>query len=427
MDLRELNYILIPRPGETSERWENSRAARALRPMAWLWTSLTPEGVALTIVTLVVGLAGVDLRFSHIYMVFCGLAGLLGVALLLRPLARLKGVTLEVEHPGRVTAGEPIRFTLVVRNTGERAIYGVRVRGPFLPWDGSWDGALPSLPHLAPGETTRLQAVARFDCRGERFLGRFSIASVRPLGLVSGPRVRSEPIRIVVLPRVPELCELPWPSSLSYQRGGLLQASASGESWELLGLRDYRPGDRPRDIHARSWARLGRPVVREFRQEFYRRAAVLLHPQASRVSRTVVDAAVELCAGVARQIVSKEALVDVLVASEPPRETVLGCHLRQIEEALDLLATVETSSKAPQTSPMALLEPRWDQLSAVYLVLLGWDEARQRLVEELRGRGLVVQAWLVSDERPGRLTAATAAGVQALHPRVLKSAPAEVL
>ena len=427
MDLRELNYILIPRPGESVERWEGSRVAQLLRPLGWLWTSLSPEGVTLLIVTLLVGLAGVDLRFSHIYMVFCGLAGLLAAALALRPLARLRDVQLEVEHTGHVTAGQPIRFTLVIRNGGARSVYGVRVRGPFLPWDGSWVGPLPPLPHLGPGETARLQAVARFECRGERLVGRFAVASVRPLGLAMGPRISSEPVRIVVLPRVPELVELPWPSSLSYQRGGLLQASASGESWDLLGLRDYRPGDRPRDIHSRSWARLGRPVVREFRQEFYRRAAVLLHPQATKVGRAVVDAAVELCAGVAQQVVTKEALVDVLVASDPPMQTTLGCHLRQVEEALELLATVEATRATPGVAPMALLEPSRDQLSAVYLILLGWDDTRRQLVAELQGRGLVVQAWLVSEERPARLTEATAAGVRVLHPRVLAAAPAEVL
>ena len=54
INLKKLNYILIPRPGEAVERWETSRVARLLRPLGWIWTSLSPEGVTLLVVTLLV-------------------------------------------------------------------------------------------------------------------------------------------------------------------------------------------------------------------------------------------------------------------------------------------------------------------------------------------------------------------------------------
>ena len=49
-----------------------------------------------------------------------------------------------------------------------------------------------------------------------------------------------------------------------------------GESEEFVALRDYRAGDPMRRIHWQSWARVGRPVVREYQDEFFVRHALVL-------------------------------------------------------------------------------------------------------------------------------------------------------
>ncbi len=414
MDLRELNYILIPRPGEAVERWEQGRLVRSLAPLLRVTGRLTPEGFVLLIATLLVGLAGVDVRFSAIYMLFCAMAGLLLAGWLARPLARSTGLRVSLRHPERVSAGQPLHLTVVLRNEGERSLWALRVLGPFLPWDGSWLSPPASIPRLDPGEERLVEVVLRLECRGERTLGRFRVGSVRPLGLFLGPPVRSELLRVVVVPPVAPLAPLPIPSELTYQPGGFLQASRAGESFELLGLRDYRPGDRPRDLHWRSWARLGRPVVREFRQEYYKRAAVLLHSQARGVPRTCFDAGAALAAGITQRLAQDEALVDLLLLSDPPREAVLGCHTRRFEEALDLLASVTPSRSAPRVDALTLLGPHLERLSAVYLLLYDWDAERAALVAELQARGLSLEVCAVAEGR--RAERLRAAGLRVLSP-----------
>jgi len=46
---------------------------------------------------------------------------------------------------------------------------------------------------------------------------------------------------------------------------------ANGDATDLLGVRPYRPGDPVRDLHARSWARHGSPMVREYQESYFTR------------------------------------------------------------------------------------------------------------------------------------------------------------
>ena len=281
MDLRELNYILIPKSSEGIDDFLDSRTGRLLGPLVRLIQAGTTEGQVLLVVTLVAGAAGVDVTFSNLYLVFCGLAGLLAAAVLCRGFARVDDLELTIEHPPRVAAGQSLAFTAVVRNGADVPRYALRVRGPFLPWDGTWLRRRPSVPVLEPGETVRLELAARLDVRGERYVGRFWGASVRPLGLAAGPRVYSQRVRVTVVPRVFPVSGLPSPPTVDEppeERGRSLH---TGESFELLGVRPYRVGDRIRDLHARSWARLGQPMVREYRRATRRRVLVLLHAQAA--------------------------------------------------------------------------------------------------------------------------------------------------
>jgi len=57
---------------------------------------------------------------------------------------------------------------------------------------------------------------------------------------------------------------------------GVALASNVGQSEEFVSLRDYRRGDPLRHIHWRSWAKAGKPVVKEFEDEFFVRHALVL-------------------------------------------------------------------------------------------------------------------------------------------------------
>ncbi len=418
MDLRELNYILIPKSSESVDNFLESRAGRLLKPLVGLAQSSTVEGQVLLVVTLVTGAAGVDVTFSNLYLVFCGLAGLIVAALVCRPFARLDGLDVRIEHPPRVAAGQPLSFTAVLRNDADVPRYALRVRGPFLPWDGTWRVRRPSVAVLEPGRTARVELVAQLDVRGERYVGRFWGCSVRPLGLAAGERVYSERVRVTVVPRVFPLSGLAAPPAIDEppeERGRSLH---TGESFELLGVRPYRAGDRIRDLHARSWARLGQPMVREYRRATRRRVLVLLHTEARSPQREVFDAAVDLTASLVAWVLEQEAAADLLVAGERSLEMRVGEEGLALEAALDALAPVSASVAPVDAS--ALLGGRLDHVGAALFVFAGWDAERASILARARAATRHVRAF-VATHRKSEAAAARALGVRHIGPSDLSS------
>src|SRR5690606_26014556 len=116
-----------------------------------------------------------------------------------------------------------------------------------------------------------------------------------------------------------------------------------------------RPGDAVRDLHARSWARTGVPVVREYQQEYFTRVGVVLDTDIEDAER--LEAAVELAAGVIAHLSRGEALVDVLVVGDRVHELLVGRSLGYLDQALELLATVERGPRFRADDLLRQLHP----------------------------------------------------------------------
>ncbi len=97
-----------------------------------------------------------------------------------------------------------------------------------------------------------------------------------PFGLLNSGRVFAAPQRLIVFPAFTPLSALGIPTGRRHHPGGVALASHLGDSFEFLGNREYRDGDNPRDIDWRATARLQTPIVREYREEYFLRVAVVL-------------------------------------------------------------------------------------------------------------------------------------------------------
>lgn len=417
MNLRELNYILIP---DSTERIETFNQRGLGRFIWWLATplhALTREGQLLAVATLISAAAGIDVRFSHLYLIFCGLFGLLVAAFATRRFARVDGLALRIEHPRRVAAGEELIFTAVLRNTGDTPLYAIRVHGPFLPWDGTWVKRRPSVPHLPPGGEARVELSVRFLVRGERYVGRFYAASIRPLGLMMGDRRASEPVRVMVVPPVVPVSG-PRPPAVAAPPAGRARNQHAGESFELLGVRPYRRGDRIRDLHARSWARLGEPMVREYRTAMQQRVRVALFGAMRKTQRESFDGAASLAVSIVAWAARHETRVELVVATESPGAVTVGPDASAFERALDLLATAEAG--APQDA-QARIGANLAPGEPVYLVMADWSDDQANLIGGLRSRNPWVKPLLVSND-PAVREAAMAAGATVLDPEGVSGA-----
>jgi len=406
VNLRQLNYILIRGDARNWERWARHPLARMLRPLVAPLLVLTEEGYAVLVLAMLAGAAGMDVQFSNLYLLFCGLIGLLVAAWVGRVVfARPGALQVALHHPPRVAVGAPVAFTLELVNPGPRALFALRAWGPFLSWDGKWVDRRPAVPRLAAGETVKVEASARFLARGHHWVGRFQVASTHPLGLAVGRKLATEAAQLVVVPRTVRLRHLA-PPPLVPDDLGEARGVTSGADYELAGLRPYRPGDRIRDLHAFSWARLGEPMVRTFRHTARRKAVVVLHTAAPRVDEAAFEAAVTFAASLVRWAIEHGAATTLLVAGDPLWEVRVGPQGAPETAALDILAAVQPCTTAAREATGRIAQLRAGHIP-IYFVFCAFGP-------HVVGPGPGVQSWVAGD-RASR-TAAQAAGIPVLSP-----------
>jgi uncharacterized protein (DUF58 family) len=396
-DLERLNHVLIPATKSERDRYRNSRLARRARPLVWMITRLTREG---RVVLASVGLAAIfaiDVGRTETHLLVFALASLLLASVLLAPAYRLDGVSVDVRCPRRVTVGEEIALTLSFRNDGPAEHRYVRVERPLLPWDGKWRGAQPTLARLPAGGTASAVVHARFVARGEHHIDPLSAAALLPLWLAQGRSVRTPGARFVVVPKIARVTSFAIGRNPRHQLGGAASAARTGDATDLLGVRPYRPGDPVRDLNARSWARHGAPMVREYQEEHLSRIGLVVDTDVSVAGDDALEGALSLAAGVIARLALGEARVDLLLAGDGAHALASERNFGSLDQALDVLAAVQPSDAFSSARALTRLGGHLETLSSVVLVFLAWDPARAAFVSAIRARGAACVVLVVGD------------------------------
>ncbi len=395
-DLARLNHVLIPATKSERDRYWNSRMGRPARPLVWLFARLTREGrIVLASVALAAAFA-LDVGRTESHMLVFAAASLLLASLVFAPAYRLAGVSVDVRCPRRVTVGEELTLTVSLRNDGSQEHRYIRIERPRLPWDGEWHGPQPTLARLPPGAAATVDVRARFVARGEHHIDAMRAAALLPLWLAQGRPVRSPGARFVVVPKVARVASLAIGRSRRHQLGGVASAARTGEAADLNGVRPYRPGDPLRDLHARSWARHGAPMVREYQEEHLSRVGLVVDTDRS-AQDEALEGALSLAAGIVARLGLGEARVDLLVAGPIAQVLASAGNAGSLDQALDVLAAVKASEPFSAERAMARLGRHFETLSAVVLVLLAWDPERAGFVSALRARGMACTVLVVGD------------------------------
>ena len=374
-----------------ARRMERSRQRRgwissALEPIVELLRATTAEGKGVIVLALVAGGLGMEVGSTQVYLVWAALVAILVSAFVVRRPFHLDGVRIAVHAPRRVTLGQECAFTVLMHNQSDREHHSIRLAGPFLSWDGRWTTEMPVIGTIRAGQSVRVECRARFSQRGHHELDPFRAGAVVPMGLTLGRLVHSRPSRFTVVPSIARVGRLTIPSARRYQPGGVALASRTGDSLDLLGVRPYRPGDPVRDLHARTWARVGMPVVREYQEQYYARVALVLDTEP--VSARQFEAALSLTAGVVAHLNRSEALIDLLVAGPSEPSLTLGRGLAQVDQALDLLACTHPGPSFDAPSLARRTAHRLPRLSSVVLIVCRPDEARLQFARYIEAQGV---------------------------------------
>jgi uncharacterized protein (DUF58 family) len=310
-------------------------------------------------------------------------------------------VLLRVEHSTRIAAGEELLLEIEVEGkrsftSGECIIIPHRLPNEIevLPVTGA------TVPPLKKGEIARASFVLKPDKRGIYPLHGYRVETDFPFGLIHASQIFISEEKLTVYPRFDPLDRMELPMGRRYQPGGMSFASSRGESVEYIGNRDYREGDNVRDIDWRATARLSRPIVREYREEYFLRAAVVLDTHLPRVSPELCadfERAVSLCAACGDYMNRSDYLVDILAAGPTLHHLLAGRGLASLDQMLDILAQVDSSSDSPWASLSPVIMENLERITSVVCIFLDWDEERRAFATQLLEGGSAVQCIVVRD------------------------------
>ncbi len=391
------------------------------------WIVLGAAGVAAAV--------GVDTTRTMSFQAFTLLAALLVVAAVAAPFFRAR-VKVERELPRYATAGEPCEYHVSVENRGARALAGAslvegvrdprpgfaewrRTREPgerrrnwfdrnagYFRWRWLIERGTPRapreavLPALASGGRTSVKLTLTPRRRGRIELDGLVLARAEPLGLVKGLVRIAAPARVMALPKRYRLPQLELAGGRRFQQGGVTLASHVGDSGEFASLRDYRPGDPLQRVHWKSYARTGKPVVREYQDEFFERHCLVLDTSTDRGEDATFEEAVAVAASFVYAIDTRKCLLDLLFVGGEVHGYTAGRGQMPAGHLLEVLAGLAPSAPDAFAAVAGAVRAHRHRLTSAIVVLLDWDAPRRAFVEDLRRSGLEVRALVVCGDAP---------------------------
>jgi uncharacterized protein (DUF58 family) len=380
---------------------------------------LTPLGGWLFGGWVVAGALGFNTRVGVTYHLFMLLTALFAVAWFASRFGKMP-VRGRRELPRFATVDQPVRYRLSLHNPGRRVqtdlsamdrLESSVVQAPkrllsYRQWaqKNRWArGALTQwqpLPPIPPAGQIQIDMTLTPVRRGWLEFTALHMARPEPLGLWRRVFAQTLPDRLLVLPRRYPLAPLHFHNGRRYQRGGIHLAQSVGEEDEFVGLRDYRPGDPPRRIHWRSFAKRGEPVVKEFQDEFFVRYGLLLDCFATDLDEACFEAAVSAAASVVAADRSPDALLDLLFVGDRAYCFTAGRGLGQTESLLHILACVQLRREPSLGRLCSMVAEHATTLSACVCILLEWDKERQQLLNLLRVQGVDIMAFVIGSDVP---------------------------
>ena len=256
--------------------------------------------------------------------------------------------------------------------------------------------SLPMLPPNGEGEV-RLEIVPLK--RGHLRLTGLTVARPDPFGLFKSFASIPNPQSVLVLPKRYPLPPIHLPGVRKYQPGGVALASSVGDSEEFLSLRDYRPGDPLRRIHWKSWAKIDKPIVKEYQDEFFVRHALILDTFQEAGHSDIFEEAVSVAASFASSIQTQDSLLDLMFVGTEAYCFTSGRGLAQADKMLEILASVRPCRDKSFRALPPLVTERAALLSGCICILLAWDEEREKLISHLKALGIPMLVLVISGDK----------------------------
>jgi uncharacterized protein (DUF58 family) len=314
---------------------------------------ITNFGLGYVLMCLVVAIGATNTGNNGLYLV---LAGMLAAMVVSGVISRrnVRGVACEIEPVGEVLAGRPallkVRFENRLATSTAQAIFFLHEGLPGPLW----------VEPLKPGELREVMVEGVYPRRGVFNQADAGLLSRFPLGLFRKYRHARLAREIVVYPR-PETSSAAM-APPDDARGGRPHPRRRGGGSDIRMLRDFVPGDDPRDLHWKQSARMRHWIVRE--REAERDRVVVLTLDNALADPTDAAAGADLerrisrCAGQAVLLLSRDGEVGFQARNVRVPAASGRAQRARILEALARLQPLALAG-APAFPPVHRGELRW--------------------------------------------------------------------
>ena len=385
----------------------------------YLSRRFTPAGFFLFVVLVCAAIFGADTTLAMVFQVFTFVGFLLLIAFLLS-LRMRASFDVQRKLPRFVTAGLPFKYDVSIKNPLNRHCNDLRIIDEFersrltyqefsqataaarlrkMPGArkmglSHWSNLIarkqgaqkkPSMPvALQPNEIKNVRLEMLPVRRGRIRLAGITVVRSDPLGLGYARKFMRLPQSILVLPRRYALSPVHLPGGRKHHSGGIALTTSVGESEEFVSLREYRPGDSLRKFHWKSWARTGKPIVKEYQEEYFVRHVLILDTFIRETHSEAFEEAVSLAASFACTVQTQESLLDLIFVGPEVYCFTSGRGLGQTDRILEVLADVRPCNDKPFEAIFPTVISRAEFCSGCICIFVNWDEHRQKLVQLLR-------------------------------------------
>lgn len=383
---------------------------------------------------LVFGFFGLDTNRSLAYQLFAAVAGILLIGLTTSFWFRPKVVASRL-LPMMVEAGKVATYSVTLTNKGKHALGGVRLLDmapPFAPdideyvtttepgeekrngfdrffryYRWAWlaerrlvrEDCWSEPFDLLPGESIKVELAFRALRRGRAVFPNLKVTRLSTFGIFRGlGHVDVASDKIMVMPSRVEVSPEMMGSGARYQLGGDSPHQSLGQSDEFHGLRDYRPGDPLQHIHWKSWARTGKPIIRQFENTFFPRYGLIIDSHlpsfgkgSARPLTETFERAMVLASSLAARYDARETFLDVLVTGQQVVQVTSGpghADTRHVIEVLSGLQLTEIDQKNGESTLRAKVRQQGRSLSGCWVLLMDWGGWRVDLINDLQALGV---------------------------------------
>ena len=161
--------------------------------------------------------------------------------------------------------------------------------------------------------------------------------------------------------------------------------SITGQGNEFFALRDYRDGDNVRNIHWKSWAKRGKPVIKEYQKRSFPQKALILDVFGKNIDEDIFETSISIASSFISPLDNTKSSID---------EVMIGDYKQEIRNNEDNILIYLSKLKLKREAfRFYKLEEKFKSITGAILIFNKLDQERIEFIKLVRS--LNVESYII--------------------------------